>query len=239
MRITSLAKRIALVLCIFLVAIGQELRAQNESSLVVGARVGFASNHLAVSGQARTLPTISPVVGGFAQYQLSQWLSVSADLLYTQYGGNSVNPSWVYSSSSPLIVSGAVNHLTIKSHTLEVPIAAKLGLPGMNGAVRPFLAVGCAMAYNIQTNAVIESYKIIGVTPMLNTYTDDVSSAFNQFTAAFTPGAGIDFSAAGYAISMEVYYRMGLINANKNHRSSTPNFTTNAFGFKVGIGLGL
>lgn len=239
MRITSLAKRIAFVLCPLLLIGGQSVLAQNESSLVVGARVGFASNHLAVSGQARTLPTISPVVGGFAQYQLSQWLSVSADLLYTQYGGNNVNPRWIYSASSPLITSGSIDQLRIRTHTVELPIAAKVGLPGMTGGAKPFLSIGCAMAYNIQASAIIENYTAIGSGTILTTYSDDVTSAYNQFEFALCPGAGVDFNANGYTFSLEVYYRMGMNYANKNQRNSLPNFTANAIGFKVGVGLGL
>lgn len=239
MRITSLAKRIALVLCIFLVAIGQELRAQNESALVVGARVGFSSSHFAVSGQPRTTPTINPVGGAFAQFQLFQWLSVSADLLYTQYGGNNVNPRWIYSASSPLITSGSIDQLRIRTHTVELPIAAKVGLPGTTGGTKPFLSIGCAMAYNIQANAIIENYTAIGSGTILTTYSDDVTSAYNQFEFALCPGAGVDFNANGYTFSLEVYYRMGMNYANKNQRNSLPNFTANAIGFKVGVGLGL
>ena len=43
------------------------------------------------------------------------------------------------------------------------------------------------MAYNIQANAIIENYTAIGSGTILTTYSDDVTSAYNQFEFALCP----------------------------------------------------
>lgn len=236
MKIRMLIKR-ATPFCMALILVaGIKSYSQETKLLSFGARGGFSLPVLTTDYQPATQYRLAPVAGGFIQAKLQSWLAVTCDILYTQYGGNNINPYTIYYPGSTYLDD--LDYLNLKMDCIEVPVALKLGLPNFTGSVSPFLSVGGAVAFCIQASSHnYYHHEIIDNYPILYSATDVVTSSVNTANYSFLIGTGVDFQGDQLNFSFEIYYRIGLSYINYNQRTYSPDYRANAFGVKVGIGL--
>ena len=236
----KLAQRVLILCCVTILFTGANLPAQNSQGgtnpLSFGIRAGFSAPVITVDNQPASINRIAPVVGGFAQYRVLPWVAASIEVLYTQYGGNNISPLFIYSPDSPILNNLVKTDLNI--HSIEIPVLAKIGIPGMSGAVKPYLSVGGSAAFFLQADAT--NYFLVnnGVNlPILNSANNIVTSRINGYDFSGIAGTGVDFQGDKYNFSIEIYYRIGLSDLNANVNAYAPSYRTNAFGLKIGIGL--
>lgn len=241
MKIFSFVKKLPLLVISFILINSAIVQSQSGSgsgmNLSVGARTGFAFSALTIDRQPFTKNLAAPIAGGYVQLNFMPWLAASLDVLYTQYGGNQINPLWIYSPQSTALQYLQNSLLVI--HSVELPLAVKIGLPNWSESVSPFISLGGSMAFftqaRIKNYYLDDSYSI----PVYYESTELVTSAINNFDYALIPGMGIEFNTTSLIFTLEFYYRIGLSAVNNYKTSYSSDFGANAFGIKIGLGLGL
>lgn len=236
MKILKLTKLILACGAIFLL-FGNTAKGQDSGlPLSYGVRAGFSQSVLTVDNQPTTYYRLSPIFGGYVQYRVLPWVAVSLDAVYTQYGGNSVSPLFIYSPDSPVLEDLGKTDLFI--HSFEIPISAKVGLPNFSGSVKPFLSIGASAAFFFQANAVNYFVKDNGSGfPYYYKANDVVTSRIKAFDMSFISGTGVEFEGDKFKYSIEIFYRMGISKLNETPKTYVPDFKANAFGVKIGVGL--
>jgi hypothetical protein len=242
MKIFSYAKKLLFLFISIVLINSLIIQAQSESGLgmdlKVGVRAGYAFPVLTIDYQPYTNHLAAPVAGAYVQLNVMSWLGASFDVLYTQYGGNQINPLWIYSPESAALDNLQNSKLVI--HSLEFPLAVRLGLPNWTESVSPFISLGGSMAIFMQAR--IKNYYLDGTysfQPIYSEATELVTSAINNFDFAFIPAMGVEFNSSPLSFTLELYYRLGLSDVNNYKTFYSPDFGANAFGIKIGIGLGL
>ncbi|MGE0078765.1 MAG: outer membrane beta-barrel protein [Bacteroidales bacterium] len=237
MKIIELTNKVFLACSTVVLLLGGSANAQDIGKpLSFGIRAGISESVLTMDNQPTTYYRISPIVGGYVQYRVLPWVSVSLDAIYTQYGGNGVSPLFFYSPDSPVLDNLGKTDFFI--HSCEVPIAVKVGLPNFSSSVRPFLSIGASAAFFFQANAI--NYFIVdngSDFPYYYKANDVVTSRVKTFDMSFIPGTGVEFIGERFSYSIEIFYRMGLSSLNETSKTYIPDYKANAFGVKIGIGL--
>lgn len=229
-----------LICCAILLLPELKLNAQDGGGkpLSYGVRLGLSESALTFDNQPTSFQNFAPVIGGFAQYSVLPWVAASVEVVYTQHGGNNLNPLLLYSPNSSVFDNGYLRQTDLKIHCLEIPISAKVGLPDFSGPVKPFLSAGFSLAFNIKANA--KNYFIDDNNtslPYYYTANDNVTSKVKAATMSFITGAGVQFNGSQFNCSIEVFYKIGMTDINVESKTYAPDFRANAFGVKVGIGL--
>jgi len=215
---------------------GINCTAQNEKLLSYGVRVGFSLPVLTIDYQPATQYRLAPVAGIYIQARFLPWVAVSCDMLYTQYGGNNIDPTTIYTPVSPILDN--LYNTNLRIHSIEIPIGVKLGLPDLTGNIKPFVSLGGSLAFSLQAYANNYFYnEVIPNYPILQSSRDIVTSAVNAVDYSFMTSTGVDFQAAKLNFCFEVYYRLGLRYINYNQKTYAPDYRANAFGLKIGIGI--
>ena len=179
--------------------------------------------------------------GGFATYNVLSFLNARAELLYFQQGGTVENYYALYPS---------VQHKNVKlrQHTLQIPIIAELGIPGMEeNSIQPKLRIGGYYGFTVASR---ESFdKVSEDKYQVNTVkaSADVSGSYAYSQAGFLVGLGADFKMAEKDISVEFRYNQNLTIINESgaaltHLNSTlknygGDLRTSTFSFNVGMKL--
>lgn len=241
MKITKLTIKVLSFICAFIIIFSASLKAQEAQSsgsrpFSFGIKAGYSAPVLAFENQPATTARLAPVIGGFAQYRFLPWVAASLEVVYTQYGGNNISPLLIYSPDSPILTNLGKTDLSI--HTVEIPLTAKIGLPGLAGNIKPFLSVGGSVAFFLQANA--NNYFTVdngSGFPFLYNANNIVTSRINGYDFSCLSGTGVDFQGDKLNFSIEIFYRIGLTNLNVNNKAYAPDFSANAFGVKIGIGL--
>lgn len=179
--------------------------------------------------------------GGYAKYQVLSFLTARAELLYFQQGGTIENYYALYPS---------VQHKSVKltQHTLQIPIVAELGVPGMEeNNIQPKLMLGGYYGFTMSS---WESFDKVS-TSQYETVTEksgaNVSSSFVYNQAGFLVGIGADMKMGDKELSFEFRYNQNLNIINDNsaaltHLNSTLNnyqgdLRASTFSFNVGMTL--
>ena len=239
MKMRKLTQKVLFLCCtIFLLSETIILAQDNQSGkpLSYGIRAGYSYSSLAVNKQAATASCSAPIIGGFVQYRVLPWVAASVEVAYTQFGGNSISPLFLYNPDSPILIN--LDKTNLKINSIEIPISAKILLPGMQGAIKPYLLVGASAAFFLQADA-NNYYLVDNGTDLEFQYNANnvVTSKINKYDFSYITGTGVDFQGDKYNFSIEVFYRIGLTNLNANTKTYAPDFRANAFGVKIGIGL--
>jgi len=197
--------------------------ASSSGDFVIGAKVGVNFNQF-----SQPLTTQGGSLGGFARYQVLDFLEVQGELIYSQEGGGRMEYSRDFTldfgSSSSSTNNGLVDNVqyinrSIRLHNIEVPISARLGLPELaGGAIVPKLIVGGSYSFNIA--AVEQNDKIFnfddGTRGLVSNTNEEVRGDYFPHNFSVHAGIALDFNLAdAKAFTMEFRYRRGLTNLNQ------------------------
>ena len=242
MKIFSFIKKLFSLVIMIILINAPPVQAQSESGFGIninaGIRAGITLPALTIDYQPYTNLLVAPVAGGYFQVKFLPWMAVSIDVLYTQYGGNQIDPLWIYAPQSPALIDLQSSQLVI--HSVEFPLAVKIGLPNWTESVSPFFSIGGSMA--IFTQARIYNQYLddsFSIQPIRSQSTELVSSAINSYDYALLPGMGVDFNTESFSFTLELFYRLGLSAVNSYKNLYSTDFGASAFGVKIGIGMNL
>ncbi len=179
--------------------------------------------------------------GGYAKYQVLSFLNARAELLYFQQGGTVENYYSLYPS---------VQHKNVKltQHTLQIPLVAELGIPGMEESpIQPKLMLGGYYGFTMSSMESYDKVQSSQYEKVSDKSTSNVSSSFVYNQAGFLVGIGTDIKMGDNDLSIEFRYNQNLTIINESgagltHLQSTlnnygGNLRTSTFSFNVGMTL--
>jgi hypothetical protein len=153
--------------------------------------------------------------GGYAKYQVLSFLTARAELLYFQQGGTVEN----YYSLPP-----TVQHKNVKltQHTLQIPLVAELGIPGMEeNTIQPKLMLGGYYGFTIASR---ESFNVVSKSKfetVSNKSGANVSGSYVYNQAGFLVGLGADMKMGDKDLSIEFRYNQNLTIINESGAALT------------------
>lgn len=181
---------------------------QALAQIAVGPKAGYNFNSLRGNHKYDVVPGFN--VGGFAKYQMFDFMLLRAELLYMQQGAN-LND---YEISVPNLQR---NDAKIKFHGIQLPVMAEFQLPSLSeDDVKPKLWVG---GFYSRTLYVRETYTNIAKVPSYDPVTysghSNVTDLFNASQYGIIAGIGGDVKVFSYPVSLEFRYQYNLSRANK------------------------
>lgn len=201
-----------------------------ESRLSLGMRLGMAGANLSMNNLTYTPPRLAPIAGVYAEVSLNQRLSLVLDVLYTEYGGNGVNPLFFYGRDS--LSFGKLTGVDIRTMAVEVPLQMKLRFASAGVAV-PYVSVGASGAWAFSTtsnNTVVRS-------DTTQQFGLNMDSEIHRFHVAALGALGVEIRGAHLTWSVEGFYRLGVSEFDRSSVAGTSGYSANAAGVKFGFVL--
>lgn len=170
-------------------------------NLNYGIKAGATSSYFASNGHRleKAGNMLGLTVGAFGEYQVTDLLGVTVEVLYAQSGARALNPRYVYIPELVTITSGTTTREVINSnvliHSIEIPLLASAHLPEMGG-IHPKVFGGPSFDF---TQQVISYDKVNYQTAIVPNFTptgrvyNDVTSSFHNFHVGFVLGAGASY----------------------------------------------
>lgn len=231
-----------LVLFLFLLFVSLNTQAQSAGEMFAGIKVGAASSTFALDGQSFTGPKTGLAAGGFAKYQVNDFIGVALEALYVQQGATNIDPRLIYNQNSinNIQASGDLVNTDIVLHNIDIPVVACINFPGYGGDVIPSVIIGGAMGMNMSARA--KNYIVTNInnsTYSMSVYRDEgISTNFNLIDFAFVFGAGLEFDGDNRYV-LDVKYRMGFRNINDYMAGLYDQFYNNSLIVTFGVGFGM
>jgi hypothetical protein len=180
------------------------------STVHYGFKIGLNSSNFSQNNQRNKIECSA---GLTANYSISPFLGIEADLFYSLEGARQADPSVFYYSSSITMNNMKKINSNLSFHTIEMPWLICLKVPGSNN-MEPKLMIGAALNYY----AIVKTANLIydqADDIMLSERTkEDVSSSFKHFNYSAVVGTGIDFNGTKLGCSIEIRYKFGLNTIN-------------------------
>lgn len=195
----------------------------SSGDLAIGAKIGINLNQFSQPGT-----TVGGSAGGYARYELLNFLEVQGELIYSLKGGGRteyIRDLNVTSSSSSLANSVEYINRSILLHTVELPISARLGLPELNGGtIVPKLIVGGSYSYVFsasENSDAIFSFNN-GNRGLVSDTKENVAGDYFAHVYSAHMGIALDFNLENSkSFTMEFKYRKGLNNINTTKTTIT------------------
>lgn len=201
------------------------------SGLSYGLRTGVAVAKLTSDQESTTQGRIAPTVGGYLEARLGRLMTFVMDVLYTEYGGNEVNPVGLYGKDS--VAGHKVERMNLQAQAIEVPLQLKLR-PSLASPIVPYVSLGASRTWFVGT--ISDNY----VTGDGDSGTLEVGVNMNRVVhkADFAGLGAVGLEVRGTRLrwSVEVFSRFGLTDFNRPQVAGMNGYTAGATGVKVGIG---
>lgn len=234
---------IAAFSCMLLLMLGVslDLRSQDDTggsgSFHYGVRAGLVSSGFYQQDFSRITHTgdISGfTLGGFASYDILDFLDVSAELLYLQQGGSRMAMINSLVDDSPVTTTAFT-----RLHNLEFNVLARLSLPGFADPLRPYFLLGPGLGYNITAVQQQDITYEYGGFSYTGSGSEQVRSDFRSLQYGLYLGLGSMFPAGSNMLSVDIRYRYGLNPINNgidpfNRLGSVSDFSTHSWMLTIG-----
>lgn len=194
-----------------------------------GGKIGPAFSNFGKNFQNQFDPKMGIAVGGFANVEFFDGISVMPELLYQQLGA--VNAVQKFGTVTNWTIYGPTNY-TI--HNIEAPILISIAPMGYSEKIVPRIFVGNSFGYLIKASA---NYRVYHNTnPDIYTYRrDDVTKEFSKLDLAAVFGFGINFKSDPVVYTFDIRYRMGYKNINAVYKHDE--YTNNCVNVMFGVGF--
>lgn len=222
------------------------------SDLTYGGKIGLTSSGFYegfAEGRPHTGSVTGLTVGGFANYPLTSFLDVSAELLYMQQGGTRVEWKQSAVEDSKIAITG-----NVKLHNVEFPVLLRATWPDLGIGIKPQLIVGPSVGYNVAANqsqdvtyfVEEQSDNQLGIQSdqfsITNSGTENVRSEYQSMQYGLHVGLGVEIPTEAFTMVFDARYRYGInpinngFDANDLLRDAT-DLRSNSFVFSLGIGF--
>ena len=222
------------------------------SDLTYGGKVGLTSSGFYESfaeGRPHTGSVTGLTIGGFANYPLTSFLDVSAELLYMQQGGTRVEWKQSLVDDSKIAITG-----NVKLHNVEFPVLLRATLPNLGIGIKPQLVVGPSVGYNVAaTQSQDVTYFVerpqdsqSGIQSdqfsITNSGTENVRSEYQSLQYGLNVGLGVEIPTEGFTMVFDARYRYGVNAVNNGYDANdllrdATDLRSNSFVFSLGIGF--
>jgi hypothetical protein len=173
--------------------------------------------------------------GILAGYKLGSRISFQIEGNFAKYGASHINPIYIYSPQSPLLVNygliSTFDHVDMDIFSIDVPLTVKYSLK--EGMFSPFLYCGVNYGINILGRASIVRRITNGDVIDYITSTDDITARiiFDEFAPVI--GAGIKMDISRVTFLVDIRYKYGFKNLSNVDNNS--GFTNNALWVSTGM----
>lgn len=200
-----------------------------RSGISFGMRGGVAIAKLVSDQEGTTQGRIAPTGGIFAEARFGRLITLVLDVLYTEYGGNGVNPLPWYGGDS--LGGYKVERMNLQTQSIEVPLQLKLR-PSLSSPIVPYVAFGASRTWFLGTvsdnfvkrdSAVVE----VGV---------NMDPVVHRYDFAGLGAVGLEVRGTRLRWSVEVFSRFGMTDFNRPQVRGMTGYTASATGVKVGFG---
>jgi opacity protein-like surface antigen len=139
-------------------------------------------------------------LGAVAQYTALDFLDVQLEVVYSQFGGGYES---YYERSLYRVKPSLVQH------TLEVPVMAKLVLPGTReSSISPHLLAGASFGFGLQTTEHYSTkYTVYNETVEVKNRRANVTDDYDKMNTAWVAGAGVSLELLGFPTFIDIRYR--------------------------------
>jgi opacity protein-like surface antigen len=173
--------------------IGMNLSSFNKEQFNVGPKFGFS-------------------IGGYVNYKIIDMVSAQVELLYMQQGGKEFTQESSSSVSGIIVSETTINRITL--HNLEIPLLAKVNIPGLGGTfgMKPYGLIGPSLGMNLgATNRSTTHFDFkSGRSVVITDRDNETPSNYQTAQWGFNFGAGAEMKLKSLTLNIDVRYRRGL-----------------------------
>jgi hypothetical protein len=179
-----------------------------HAQIQIGPKAGVNLNHTALF--KRSTYALAFNAGGFARYDLTDFLNVQAEVVYSQLGTGYTSGYYYY---RPSIYRDDVD---VTFHTVAIPVFITVTLPSLaEASVTPRLLAGAEYAYAIK---ITESYRNIysyrNDQVKSSRTSTDVTDNYDSHNIGLVLGAGASMELFGKKTFIDLRYRTALAKQN-------------------------
>lgn len=216
----------------------------SKAQLIVGGKVGTATSAFAhdYSSNISSKKT-GLVVGGFANYQVLDFLGATAEINYAQEGGKALDPSYLYHQGSITINDMRKVSSDVTLHTLEIPLMVNLTPFDFDEDIMPVIYGGISfdaiLAARTKDLIYDDDYNKI----LANRSKENVTSSFEYWNYTAVLGAGLLFKGSSFEYMLDVRYKPGfrminnLAQLNIDNWGTADDFSYNSLQVSLKVGF--
>jgi len=200
-----------------------------RAGVSLGLRAGTAVAKLVSDQESSTQGRIAPTGGIYVEARFSRLMSLVLDVLYTEYGGNGVNPLPLYGRDS--LGGHKIERMNLQTRAIEVPLQFKLR-PSLSSPIVPYVSFGASRTWFLGTtsdNFLRSDSSVVEVGVKMD-------RVVHRYDFAGLGAVGIEVRGTHLRWSVEVFSRFGLTDFNRPQLAGTTVYSASATGVKVGFG---
>ena len=199
-----------------------------RTDFTVGIRTGAAVAKLMSDQDAPSQGRIAPTIGLYGEARFSPVLSLVADVLYTEYGGDAVNPIPMYGADS--LTGYKIERVNLQTRAIEVPLQLKVR-PSLGGQIMPYVTVGASRSWFLGTT----SDNFVRKDSTVREIGLNMDPVIQPYDWAGLGGIGLEARGRRVRWSVEIYARFGVTDFNRPRVAGMTSYTATATGVKVGL----
>jgi len=205
----------------------------NKEGMSIGVRFGYSSSAFHNHYYERiSEEKIGYSAGIFLNYGITGFLSVSAEALYVRQGARDFDPDYIFIENNT--VNNKIINSNITFHTIEFPVFINYPI-FLSETIIPKVYVGGA--YNLNLYSESHNYLFESETGIISEDFQDVTPRFVYHDFAAIAGSGVNVISGNFVLSVDVRYRMGLMNINNTESLMFDNTLYNhSFSLLLGVG---
>lgn len=182
--------------------------ASGLAQVTVGGKGGINFNSFIGNKRYDVVPGFN--VGGFAKYQVLDFLNVRAELLYSQQGGNLLDYE---------VLAPELRHSQAKLifHNVQLPVIAELGLPSLKDErLQPKLLLGGYYSYAVSVRErFVNVVNVKGYPTIEYKGSSNVSEDYYRGQYGVLLGLAAEVDIFGLPVALEFRYQQGLNSVNR------------------------
>ncbi|MCC5944733.1 MAG: PorT family protein [Bernardetiaceae bacterium] len=206
---------------------------ENGAGFMIGIRTGVNYNKFMIAGDGSSEVNqrrVGFVGGAFATYNFSQWIGVSADVLFSQYGARRV----AFQTGN---VAGIANYTM---ENIEANLLADFKLPVIS-VYKPKFYIGPSFNFNMGSGVNLSANS--GRNIVFNNYSKwNTVDQFRPVEFGIIVGGGLDFDLKFATLKIDARYRRGWTDINTHNVAQNQAFRgrtihNNTLSFTAGLGF--
>lgn len=233
-----------LLLLLIVVSLGN-LTAQDSGSNIVLEKfyVGVKGGYGTVSFESTdaTIKDFAEITyrnisyGIVAGYRITNKISIQAEGIYAQYGGNNILYDHIYSPDNPLLLSystsSTVDHVDMDLYYIDIPLTLRYSFS--DGDVAPYIYAGANWAINmVGYTTIVRSINDLQGT-IYREFNDGITEQIQYNEIAPVAGAGININIGKFTVFGDARLKYGIMNlSNVMNRTG---FTSNSLWLSAGL----
>lgn len=201
-----------------------------------GINLGATFSAFTHNAQPFTGKKAGLMVGGFAEYQIFDYLGVSLEPGYIQKGALVVDPLFLYDDMLVYDPYWVVEVSSITSHHIQIPLVVTLRIPGNECSATPFINIGASATYNFYTSGNnLVDYGLLNGKNYYETVKDEITEKFKDFQYQALTGLGVEFNTSSGNIIFNLRYFIGLSKINNySYQDQLYDFSSNSWVISMG-----